>query len=129
MTEPNHYNPKYSREEDDLWQESMWQTGSIKPPKNRGGLIAVMLILIIFLCGIITVLGILNVKLFRELNIQEKNDLSISFSVMETEATLPVQIAETTTYSPKRAGKTGIFRNFVHFVHPVCDGSVTVRIV
>ena len=94
MKEPNHYNPKYSREEDDLWQDSVWQTGSTQPPKNRGGLIAVMLILIIFLCGIITVLGVLNVKLFRELKVKEKNDLSISFTVTQTESTVPVVISE-----------------------------------
>ncbi|MBO7251541.1 MAG: trypsin-like peptidase domain-containing protein [Oscillospiraceae bacterium] len=86
MNKQNHYNPKYSKEEDN-WQDSVWQTGSTQPPKNRGGLIALMLILIIFLCGIITVLGILNIKLFQKLQIeQQDNNLSISFTVGETEA-------------------------------------------
>ena len=97
MEEQNHYIPKYSREDDDLWQESMWQTGSTQPPKNRGGLIALMLILIIFLCGIITVLGILNVRLFRELKIKKDADLSISFTVSETVSTEPAAVAAAET--------------------------------
>lgn len=93
MHEQNHYTPKFGREEDN-WDESVWQTGSTQPPKNRGGLIALMLIMIIFLCGIITVLGVLNIKLFRELKVQKKNDLSISFTVSETESTVPATVSE-----------------------------------
>ena len=95
MEEQNQYTPKYSREDDSLWEESVWQTGSTQPPKNRGGLIALMLILIIFLCGIITVLGILNIRLFQELKIQEENDLSISFTITESQATEPPAVTDT----------------------------------
>ncbi len=80
----NNYNPKFSSDPDP-WEADSWQTGSTQPPKSRGGMIALMLILIIFLCGIITVLGILNIRLFRELKIQEENELSISFTTGETE--------------------------------------------
>ena len=73
------YNPKYSSDSVP-WDQSHWQTGSTQPPKNRGGLIALLLILIIFLVGIITVLGILNIRLFQRLNTQENAELSISFS-------------------------------------------------
>ena len=59
------------------WDYSSWQTGSTEPPKSHGGLIAVLLILIIFLCGIITVLGILNVRMFRQLNRREEGELAI----------------------------------------------------
>ena len=95
MSEQNQYKPKFSREED-IWDDSVWQTGSTQPPKNRGGLIAVMLILIIFLCGIITLLGILNIRLFRELKLKQNSDLSISFSVSESVAaeTITEQISE-----------------------------------
>ena len=93
MHEQNHYTPKFGRE-DDNWDDSVWQTGSTEPPKNRGGLFALMLILIIFLCGIITVLGVLNIKLFRELNVQKKNELSISFSVTATEPTEAAAVSE-----------------------------------
>ena len=66
----------------DLWDNGAYGTGRTKPPKNHTGMIALLLVLIIFLTGIITVLGLLNVRLFRELNTQEKEEdtLSISFS-------------------------------------------------
>lgn len=70
------------------WDDSVYGTGPTDPPKSRGGLLALLLILIIFLCGIITVLGILNVKLFHKLRTQEDNELPISFTTAET---VPVQ--------------------------------------
>ena len=72
MNERNYYD----------WDDSVYGTGRTEPPKSRGGLFALLLILIIFLCGIITVLGVLNVKLFRQLQIQKKEALAF---VMETE--------------------------------------------
>ncbi len=78
------------RKEDDYyydWDDSVYSTGRTEPPKNRGGLVALMLILLIFLSGIVTVLGVLNIKMFRELKVQENQDeLTISFS---TEPTVP----------------------------------------
>lgn len=71
------------------WDDSVYGTGRTEPPKRRGGLWALMLIIIIFLCGIITVLGILNVRLFQQLHSQEKADLAIVFS--DVEETQPVQ--------------------------------------
>ena len=63
------------------WDDSVYGTGRTEPPKSRGGIFAVLLILVIFLCGIVTVLGILNIKLFRQLQIQRKEALAF---VMET---------------------------------------------
>ena len=73
MDDNKNYTPKYVRDEDP-WEESSWQTGSTIPPKSRGGLVAVLLVLVIFLSGIVTVLGVLNVKLFRQLNQQEHQE-------------------------------------------------------
>ncbi len=98
MDENKKYIPKYSREEDP-WEENSWQTGSTNPPKSRGGMVAVLLVLVIFLSGIVTVLGILNVKLFQELNQQDhQEDLSISFTVEETQ---PDLTPGTETQSPR----------------------------
>ncbi len=73
------------------WDDQYYGTGPTQPPKNKGGVFALMLILVIFLCGIITVLGVLNIKLFRELKIErQEQDLSISFT---TEGTMPAQDA------------------------------------
>lgn len=69
------------------WDDQYYGTGPTQPPKERGGLMALMLILLIFLFGIITVLGILNIRLFQELKLKkQETELSISFT---TEATLP----------------------------------------
>ena len=86
MNERNYYD----------WDDSVYGTGRTEPPKSRGGLFALLLILIIFLCGIVTVLGVLNIKLFRQLQIQKKEALAF---VMETEPeeaeaeTVPVTVA------------------------------------
>ncbi len=79
------------------WDDSVYGTGRTEPPKDKGGLIALLLILIIFLCGIITVMGVLNVKLFQKLQVQEDNDLSISFTLGETmpDETTAAVISET----------------------------------
>ena len=75
------------------WDDSVYGTGPTKPPKNRGGAVALMLILIIFLCGIITVLGILNVRLFRQLKVREQNELSISHTPETTCAAATIAAA------------------------------------
>jgi len=69
------------------WDDRYYGTGPTQPPKERNGLMALMLIFVIFLFGIITVLGILNIRLFQELKLKKQEaELSISFT---TEATLP----------------------------------------
>ena len=93
MEESKNYKPKYAREEEP-WEENSWQTGSTNPPKSRGGLVAVLLVLVIFLSGIVPVLGILNVKLFQQLKQQESHeDLAISYNLEELppETTEPAQ--------------------------------------
>ena len=50
------------------WDDSVYGTGPTQPPKDRGGIIALLLVLVIMLCGIITVLGIMNIKLFQKLH-------------------------------------------------------------
>ena len=76
------------------WDDSVYGTGPTQPPKSRGGAVALLLILVIFLCGIITVLGILNIRLFREMRLQERNELSISYTP-ETTAPEETQAVET----------------------------------
>ena len=67
------------------WDDSVYGTGRTEPPKSRGGIIALMLIFIIFLCGIVALLGILNIRLFKQLQVKEENELSISFTTAETQ--------------------------------------------
>ena len=79
MNERNHYYPD--------WDDSVYGTGPTNPPKNRGTLVALLLILIIFLCGIVTMLSLLNIRLFQELKTdqQRQQELAISFTTEPTE--------------------------------------------
>ncbi len=75
------------------WDDSVYGTGPTQPPKNRGSAVALMLILVIFLCGIITVLGILNIRLFQQLNDRAENELSISVTAAATEPEVTERVA------------------------------------
>ena len=79
---------------DHPWDDGVYGTGPTEPPKSRGGLVALLLILVIFLCGIVTVLGILNVRLFAQLKTLEEPKLAIAVVdepqiAMETEPVAP----------------------------------------
>ena len=63
----------------DPWDRDSYETGSTRPPKNRGGLIAVLLVTVIVLGGISSALGVLNIKLFRELENGDSDSSSMSF--------------------------------------------------
>ncbi len=59
----------------DVWQEEqVYQTGSVTPPKKHSGLIAFLLVLVIFLSGISTGLGLMNIHLFRQLSASVTED-------------------------------------------------------
>ena len=76
--------------------EHIYQTGSTRPPKSRGGLIAFLLILVIVLLGAVTILGVMNVKLFRQLN-DDGQLLGISLSGTEaSDDTISAQEANET---------------------------------
>ena len=88
-----HYN---SNDDDPIyepWEQGEYRTGSTKPPKNHRGLIAVLLVAVIILCGISSILGIMNVRLFRQLKTPENNgSLPITF-YNSTESTFPSHTA------------------------------------
>lgn len=87
------------------WDDNTYYTGPTEPPKNRGALVALLLIFIIFLCGIVTVLGVLNIRLFQKLNREEPSqELAISFT---TEETLPETQAATTPTASQPSGLAG----------------------
>lgn len=63
------------------WDQGVYRTGSTKPPKNHSGLIAVLLVAVILLCGVISVLGVMNIRLFRQVsNAGNEDSLPIMFS-------------------------------------------------
>jgi membrane-associated protease RseP (regulator of RpoE activity) len=69
-----------------VWEQDTYQTGSTCPPKSHRGLIAFLLVLVIFLCGIITALGMMNIRLFRQLAAsgQKESLLGLSHAAQET---------------------------------------------
>lgn len=56
---------KYNQK--DPWEPGMYETGRTRPPKSHGGLIAILLVVVIFLCGLVSALGVVNIKLFAQL--------------------------------------------------------------
>ena len=65
----------------DPWEPGMYETGRTRPPKSHGGLIAILLVVVIFLCGLVSALGVMNIKLFTQLKelSQPKEDPQLSF--------------------------------------------------
>ena len=47
-------------------EPDFYETGSTRPPKSRGGLVAFLLILVIFLGGVSSALGLLNIQLLSQ---------------------------------------------------------------
>ena len=68
----------------DPWDSDSYETGSTRPPKSHGGLIAVLLVLVIFLGGVVSVLGILNIRLSAQLNQSPDPTGPIIFSPVES---------------------------------------------
>lgn len=66
-------------EENAPWDDGVYGTGRTQPPKSHGGVIAVLLIVVIFLMGTVSVLGLMNVRLFKQLQEQSSTEV-ISFA-------------------------------------------------
>lgn len=47
-------------------QEGYYGTGSTTPPKDRAGTVAILLVLFISSCSLVSILGLMNVPLFRQ---------------------------------------------------------------
>ena len=84
---------EHKRKQTDPWDDGVYGTGPTQPPKDRGGLLALLLILVISLCGLVTVMGILNVRLTYRLNQRENDSLSIAFSQESTGETSDTLLA------------------------------------
>ena len=64
-----HHNEKQHTEPQ---EQEYYGTGSTQPPKDRGGLIAVLLVAVILLGGTCSALGIINLHLLRQLSQQQE---------------------------------------------------------
>ncbi|MBO5322545.1 MAG: PDZ domain-containing protein [Oscillospiraceae bacterium] len=70
----------------DSWAQDSYETGSTNPPKSRGGLVAVLLVLVILLCGVSSYLGVLNIKLGQQLQQDRDSKVPILFLPQSTDA-------------------------------------------
>jgi serine protease Do len=62
--------------------ENFYETGSTQPPKSRVWMV-LLLVTLIFLGGIITALGVLNIKLWRVFTPEMEEAVPLSFSRIE----------------------------------------------
>ena len=85
-------------EEFDSWENGSYSTGPTEPPKSRRGLVAVLLAAVIFLGGIVSVLGVLNVQLFKRLQ-EDQPEESAFFQFSEADETTAPGINEDTVPS------------------------------
>ena len=75
--------------------DTQYQTGTVTGPRHHGGMVAVLLVAVVLLCGMITILGLLNIRLFVELKKQENSALHLhSGTSAETDATIPTSTPE-----------------------------------
>ena len=61
------------------WERDSYETGSTRPPKSRTGLIAGLFIAVILLCSVSGAMGILNIKLFSQLQEQNPDNSNLAF--------------------------------------------------
>ena len=69
----------------DSWEQDTYRTGRTRPPKRHRSVVAILLIIVILLCGVVSILGCLNIRLFRQLS--DKQGPDISFALSGTEDT------------------------------------------
>ena len=84
---------EYNYNQTNPWEPGKYETGRTRPPKNHRGLIAVLLVIVIFLSGLVSFLGLLNVKLFAQLKAmpeQEVNSVNFVSEAEEVQSTLAV---------------------------------------
>ena len=68
------------------WDSGTYQTGSTTPPKNTSGLLTVLLVLVIFLGGLASGLGLVNFRLLQQLS----HDPGVTIGASQADVTLPV---------------------------------------
>jgi len=80
---------KYPQRNRDPWDECTYRTGATKPPKSHAGLIAFLLIAVIFLGGISSALSLLNIRLWQASKGEAPPTAPLSFVQSEPTAAAP----------------------------------------
>lgn len=87
------------------WDAGTYQTGSTTPPKRVSGPVTVLLLLVIFLGGIASGLGLVNFKLIQQLSSQP----GVTIAASQGEYTLP--LAEDSIFSSNQQPAPAIPKN------------------
>ena len=69
----------------DSWDEGVYGTGRTEPPKSNSGIVALMMIIIIFLSGIISVLSFMNIQMFHQLQKAQLQQETIPMAFSQTD--------------------------------------------
>lgn len=93
----------------DYNQENTYQTGSTTPPKGHSSLIAILLVLVIFLSGLVSILSFLNIRMFSVFYEaqQEKAPLSLEISHYPADGDLLTDGEPISVSGSKTIGITG----------------------
>lgn len=65
-------------------ENNVYRTGRTHPQKSYGGIIAVLIAALIFLGGIVSVLGMMNVRIFQQMNKSKEEDTGVQFAYQPT---------------------------------------------
>lgn len=66
------------------WEQRSYRTGYTNQKKSSRGIVAVLLVAVIFLCGIATAFSLLNIRLFKDFAKSESTSVSLRFSNMRS---------------------------------------------
>ena len=88
------------------WDDSIYGTGRTRPRKSHGGIIALLLILVIFLSGVVAFLSIMNVRLLNQLGDQPEDGQNHPMFFSQQNETAPSddpQVPPTKSTEPEEA--------------------------
>ncbi len=80
----------------DAWDDGSYGTGNTSPPKSHSGIIALLLVLVIFLSGIVSILSFLNIRLFYELSEQQEQKSQFQAPVSFSDEKQPIDATQET---------------------------------
>lgn len=96
---------KHNDREPQTSQPNTYQTGFTTPPKKYSILVVILLVLVVFLSGLVSLMGLLNFKMFSTLY-EEEHQQEVPVS-LENQQLIGAAAPETTTPETKIIGITG----------------------
>lgn len=67
----------------DCRERDYYRTGQTAPPRHQSGLVAILLVLVVFLSGMTSILSILNIKLFSRLQNQQLREPAMTLAKLQ----------------------------------------------